>query len=244
MIEVESLTKTFRDRRRGGVHALEGVCFQCRPGEVYGLLGPNGAGKTTTLRIISTALRPTAGTARVMGHDVTAEARDVRRRIGFLSANTGLYGRLTPREVLAYFGRLHGMARPAIRARIEEANELFDLGEFLDRPCDKLSTGMKQRVNIARAVFHHPPVMVFDEPTTGLDVLSSHTIVRFIARCRAEGRTVVFSTHIMTEVQRLCDRVGIIHKGRMHFDGTLEELHARHGSDTAAAFLAAIGEEA
>lgn len=243
MIEVHQLRKTYRDRRRGDVHAIDGVSFTCRPGEVFGLLGPNGAGKTTALRIISTALKPSAGTAHVMAHNVVGEAGEVRRKIGFLSSNTGLYGRLTSKEVLVYFGRLFGMSNSAINSRLAELSKIFDLDEFLNRPCDKLSTGMKQRVNIARAIFHDPPVMIFDEPTAGLDVLSSRTIVQFIRQCRQQGKTVLFSTHIMTEVEKLCDHLAIIHHGRIHFAGTVEELRGEHGNDFEAAFMTAIGEE-
>lgn len=237
MIEVESLGKTYRGRGRKRVDALAQVSFQCTPGQVFGLLGPNGAGKTTCLRILSTALRPTSGRATVGGHDVVSQAREVRRSVGFLSSNTGLYVRLTPREVLRYFGRLFGLEDEHIARRTEELAGTFSMHEFLDRPCDKLSTGMRQKVNIARTVIHSPPVMVFDEPTAGLDVLTSRTIVEFIHACREEGRTVLFSTHIMAEVARLCDAVGVIHQGRLLFRGTVDELRARAGADLDDAFV-------
>jgi len=243
LIEVDNLGKTY-GRGRKKVEALGGVSFTCKPGEVFGLLGPNGAGKTTCLRILSTALRPTAGTATVAGHDVVRDPRAVRKAVGFLSSNTGLYVRLTPREVLRYFGRLFGMEDGNIATRTEELAETFDMVEFLDRPCDKLSTGMRQKVNIARTVVHSPPVMVFDEPTAGLDVLTSRSIVDFIQRCREEGRTVIFSTHIMAEVARLCDRVGIIHQGQLLFHGDLPELRARAGDDLDDAFVQLVQEVA
>jgi sodium transport system ATP-binding protein len=226
------------------VEALRGLSFACRPGEVFGLLGPNGAGKTTALRIISTALRPTSGRAVVLGLDVTRQPREVRRQVGFLSANTGLYGRLSAREVLTYFGRLFGLQGAALRARIDQLSQVFGMAEFLDRRCEKLSTGMRQKVNIARTVIHSPPVMVFDEPTSGLDVLTSRAIVRFIRQCKHEQRTVLFSTHIMAEVQTLCDRVGIIHEGRLHYCGTTAELRARYGDDLDEAFVQIVGEAA
>lgn len=242
MIEVEALGKTYKGKRRSTVTALEGVSFECAPGEVFGLLGPNGAGKTTCLRILSTALRPTSGRARVMGHDILREAEAVRRKIGFLSSNTGLYGRLSAREVLAYFGKLFGMSDEAVRERTAALAETFGMQEFLDRNCDALSTGMRQKVNIARTVIHSPPVMVFDEPTAGLDVLTSRTIVQFIKACREEGRTVIFSTHIMSEVEKLCDRVGIVHQGHLHFCGQTGELRERYGHDLDEAFVRLIGE--
>ncbi|MDK2972547.1 MAG: sodium transport system ATP-binding protein [Candidatus Sumerlaeota bacterium] len=237
MIEARLLTKSFRDRRRGAINAVSEVSFTCQPGKVFGLLGPNGAGKTTTLRLISTALRPTSGTALVDGIDVAANPAGVRTRIGFLSANTGLYGRLTAREVLRYFGRLNGMEKEPLETRIADLAVLFDLGAFLDRPCDKLSTGMKQRVNIARTVVHDPPVLILDEPTAGLDVLSSRTIVTFIRTQRDAGKTILFSTHIMPDVERLCDTVGIIHQGRLFYEGTLDGLRERHGEDLEDAFV-------
>ena len=244
MIEVESLSKTFHDRKRGPVSAVSDVTFACRPGEVYGLLGPNGAGKTTTLRMISTALRPTGGRARVMGHDVLTHPIEVRRSIGFLSANTGLYGRLTPRETLHYFGKLFGMGNGKLQSRIDSLAEIFGMTSFLDRPCDKLSTGMRQKVNIARTVLHDPPVMVFDEPSSGLDVLTSRTIVQFIRECKEQGKIVLFSTHIMAEVEKLCDHVGMIHQGRLAFSGTLAELRDQFGDEIDEAFIRIIGEAA
>jgi len=242
VIEVDQLTKVFADRKRGRVEALRGLSFTCRPGEVFGLLGPNGAGKTTALRIISTALRPTSGDGKVMGYDLRTQSTEVRRNIGFLSGSTGLYGRLTAREVLTYFGRLFRMGAGHIRTRIAELAETFQMHDFLDRPCDKLSTGMRQKVNIARTVLHSPPVMVLDEPTVGLDVVTSRAIVEFIRECRRAGRTVLFSTHIMAEVQKLCDRVVVIHEGRTCFYGQVDEIRARHGDDLDEAFVQLIEE--
>jgi sodium transport system ATP-binding protein len=241
MIEVNNLTKTFLDKQRGKIEALRGVTFVCHPGEVFGLLGPNGAGKTTALRIISTALRPTAGGATVMGYDLLRQPAEVRRRIGFLSANTGLYGRLTVREELTYFGHLYAMPKTSIRARIGELADTLQMHDFLDRLCDKLSSGMRQKASIARAVLHSPPVMILDEPTAGLDVLTRRAIVDFVRQCKRAGRTVLFSTHIMAEVPKLCDRVAVIHEGRLRFCGTVDELR-QHGNDPDEAFVQLIGE--
>ena len=240
MIEIHELSKTYQDKKRGKIEALRKVSFTCRPGEVFGLLGPTGAGKTTALRIISTALRPTGGSGKVMGYDLASQSARVRENIGFLSSNTGLYGRLTPREMLTYFGRLFRMEAPQIRERIAELAEIFQMDDFLDRACDKLSTGMRQKVNVARTVFHSPPVMVFDEPTTGLDVLTNRTIIQFISQCREQQRTVLFSTHVMAEVQKLCDEVAIIHEGKMLFCGTVGEIQDRYGEDLDEAFAQMI----
>jgi sodium transport system ATP-binding protein len=240
MIEVFELGKVYA----GGVVALDRVSFQVRPGEVYGLLGPNGAGKTTALRILSTAIRPTSGTAAIDGVDVTRDPDGARRRLGFLSGTTGLYGRLTARETLRYFGRLYGMSEEAIDARSAELFRLLGMEEFADRRCDKLSTGMKQKVNIARTILHNPPVVVFDEPTTGLDVITSRAIVELIRGCRERGKSVILSTHNMDEARRLCDRIGVIHRGRLYADGTAEEIQARTGApDLEEAFLRLVGSE-
>lgn len=224
MIEVVNLTKVFKDKKRGEVRAVDGISFKCKPSEVYGLLGPNGAGKTTTLRLLSTALRPDSGSAVIYGTDVSKDPQKVRSQIGFLSGNTGLYSRLSPREMVTYFGKLYGMTSDAIKERMDKIFTMLDMHSFADSRNDKLSSGMKQKVSIARSVIHDPPAMVFDEPTTGLDVISSRTIVNFIRQCRDEGKTVIFSTHIMSEAMRLCDRVGIIHQGKMYTEGTVQEI--------------------
>jgi sodium transport system ATP-binding protein len=237
VVEACGLGKVYKGARGRRTVAVEGLSFSCRSGEVYGLLGPNGAGKTTSLRMLSTVLAPTSGTARVAGHDVVAEPHAVRASIGFLSGNTGLYPRLTPREVLGYFGRLHGMAPAAIRVRVDELAEAFGMTDFLDRRCDALSSGMKQKVNVARTALHDPQVLILDEPTVGLDVLASRTIVEFVRRHRDRGRCVVFSTHIMGEVARLCDRLAIVHHGHLQFEGTLDALRDRAGDDLEEAFL-------
>ncbi|GJM20240.1 MAG: sodium ABC transporter ATP-binding protein [Planctomycetota bacterium] len=238
-VEARGLAKTY-GRGKNRTEAVKDVTLDCRPGEVFGLLGPNGAGKTTTLRMLSTVLAPSAGSAQIAGRDVVADPDGVRSAIGFLSGNTGLAPRLTPREVLTYFGNLYALPRRDIVARIEELAKLFDMEGFLDRRCDKLSSGMKQKVNVARTAIHDPEVLILDEPTVGLDVLASRTIVEFVRDCRERGRCVIFSTHIMGEVSRLCDRLAIIHKGRVQFLGTLAELRAAHGDDLEEAFVAVL----
>jgi sodium transport system ATP-binding protein len=227
MIEAQNLVKRFRDKKRGKVSAVDGVSFSCRPGEIYGLLGANGAGKTTTLRMLATILAPTEGTAIVAGYDVNKEPEKVRACVGFLSTATALYGRLTALEMVQYFGRLHGMDESSLRRRIDAIFERLGMNEFRDRRCDKLSTGMKQKVSIARTLVHDPAVMIFDEPTVGLDVMAARSISGFIRECRDAGKTVIFSTHVMTEVEKLCDHIGIIHNGKLMTEGTLAELRRR-----------------
>ena len=243
MIEARLLTKTFHDKKRGEIHAAEGVSFRVQPGQIYGLLGANGAGKTTTLRLLATLLKPTRGEATVGGFDIAREPEKVRAHVGFLAASTALYGRLTAREMVAYFGELHGMTGPAIRARIQQLADDLDMHEFLDRRCDKFSTGMKQKTSIARTLVHDPAVMIFDEPTLGLDVMAARAVVRFVRECRDRGKTVIYSTHVMSEVEKLCDVVGIIHGGRLLAEGTLPELRARFGeTDMEEIFVKVVGE--
>ena len=229
MIEARGLTKVFQDKKRGAVRAVDGVSFHCEPGHIYGLLGANGAGKTTTLRMLATILTPTAGGATVAGFDVVAEPEKARASLGFLSTATALYGRLTAREFVEYFGRLHGLEEQVLQARVKALFDRLEMNEFGDRRCDSFSTGMKQKTSIARVLVHDPPVMIFDEPTTGLDVMTARTIISFIRECRERGKTVIFSTHVMTEAEKLCDRIGIIHSGRLLAEGTLQELRARSG---------------
>lgn len=226
MIEARELSKLFKDRKRGQILAVDRVSFTCRPGEIYGLLGANGAGKTTTLRILATILHPTSGDANLAGFAISRDPQSVRARIGFLSTATALYGRLTPRELVEYFGRLHGLGPERLHPRIDDLFLKLGVSEFANGRCDKLSTGMKQRVSIARSIVHDPPVMIFDEPTNGLDVMAARAIVDFIRQCRAEGKTVIFSSHNMSEVEKLCDRIGIIHGGRLLAEGTPAELRA------------------
>jgi sodium transport system ATP-binding protein len=229
MITADQLVKVFRDRKRGEIRAVDAVSFRCRPGEIYGLLGANGAGKTTLLRVLATILAPTGGSARVAGFDIATESEQVRARIGFLSTATALYGRLTARETIEYFGRLNGLDEAILQPRADALLALLDLREAAHRHCDQLSTGMKQKVSIARTLIHDPPVMIFDEPTLGLDVMSARAIIRFIRECRDRQKTVIFSSHTLAEVEKLSDRIGILHQGRLLAEGTLAELKASTG---------------
>ena len=228
MIVVDSLVKEFHDLKRGRLRAVDGISFEAKPGEIYGLLGPNGAGKTTCLRILSTVLRPTAGRATVAGHDVVREPEAVRSAIGFMSNNTDIYDRMTAQEIVWHFGRLYGMETHRLRDRVDEIFSLLLMDDFRDTLCSKLSTGQRQKVSIARTIVHDPPVLIFDEPTTGLDVLVARTVLKVVQRLREQGKCIVFSTHIMREVERLCDRIGIIHRGQILAAGTLDDLVAEY----------------
>jgi sodium transport system ATP-binding protein len=231
VIEAQQLGKQFRDRKRGLIRAVDGVSFRCLPGRIYGLLGANGAGKTTTLRMLATILEPSEGTARIAGYDIRREPEKVRANIGFLSTATALYDRLTAQETVEYFGRLHGLDEATLRRRADAIFARLEMDGFRHRRCDKLSTGMKQKVSIARTLVHDPPVMIFDEPTVGLDVMAARSILGFIRECRAQGKTVLFSTHVMREVEKLCDTVGILHNGRLLAEGSLAELRERYGQE-------------
>ncbi|MES2642799.1 MAG: ABC transporter ATP-binding protein [Myxococcota bacterium] len=230
MIAVQGLGKSFPGPDGLPVAAVTDVSFRAGRGEIVALLGPNGAGKTTTMRMLATLVSPDTGTATVCGHDIRTDPVGVRRSIGYLSANTGLYGRLTAREMLTYIGRLQGVVD--IKTRVAALLEQFDIERFAEVPCERLSTGMKQKVNIARALVHDPPVLVLDEPTSGLDVLVSEELMRFLTDARDHGRCVVYSTHILGEVERLCNRAVIIHRGRVLADGTLPEVEASAGVAT------------
>lgn len=223
-IKIENATKIFYPPKADPVVAVDDLSLDVRTGEIFGLLGPNGAGKTTTLRMISTMLKPTSGKLSVAGYDTVEQADEVRRMLGFLSGNTGLYKNLTAREMVEFFGRLYGMSEPELAERTDNIFDFLDMTEFADTRCDALSSGTVQKVNIARTVIHDPPILVFDEPTVGLDVMVARTLINFINDLRISGKTVVFSTHIMREAERLCDRIGIIHRGELLAVGTLEEL--------------------
>src|SRR5262249_12555214 len=196
MIHVQNLTKSFRDLRRGLVHAVSGLSFDARAGEVFGLLGPNGAGKTTAMRILCTVLRPTSGTARVAGYDIVTQPAEVRRHIGFMSMNTAIYDRMSAWEMVEYFGRLYGMEGAALQERMEDLFAKLQMNNFRDVLGAKMSTGMRQKVSIARAIVHDPPVLIFDEPTAGLDVLVGRSVMQTIEHLRELGKCILFSTHI------------------------------------------------
>jgi sodium transport system ATP-binding protein len=237
-VAVESLTKSF-----GATAAVDALSFEVAPGEIYGLLGPNGAGKTTTLRVLAGILLPTRGRVRVVGLDVEREPLAVRQRLGFLTNTTGLYPRLTGRELLAYFARLHGLHPDAAAARVAALADALQLTPFFDRRCEALSTGERQRVSIARAVLHDPAVLVLDEPTAGLDVLASRFLRDFVRAERDRGKAVVFSTHYLAEAELLCDRIGLLHRGRLLAEGTPPALRATAGNAPSLeeAFLRLVG---
>jgi sodium transport system ATP-binding protein len=238
MIRVVDLRKEFKLNRRarkelgGGplksptIDAVDGISFECQPGRVFGLLGPNGAGKTTALRMIATMLRPTGGSITVAGVDAVEDPQGVRTHIGFLTGNTGLYDRLTATEMVKYHADLHCMDPVLFEERRRKLFSVLDMEEFANRRISRLSTGMRQKISIARTIIHDPDVMVFDEPTSGLDVMTSRRIVELIRSCRDDGKTVLFSTHIMGEVPLLCDDIAVIHKGRLYFHGTKDEFEA------------------
>jgi sodium transport system ATP-binding protein len=226
-IQVQNITKSFADKKHGSRVAVNGVSFDVFPGEIFGLLGPNGAGKTTTLRVLATLLKPSSGTAILNGFDIVREPDKVRGSIGFLSGDMGMYGRLTPREVLKFFGELNRV--PDLNARIGEMISRFSIGDFADSKIDKFSTGMKQKVAIARVMLHDPPILILDEPTSGLDVPTARTIEQSIVDAKKRGKCVVFSTHVMEEAEYLCDRIAVIHDGKVRMIGTMDELRAATG---------------
>lgn len=241
-VEVERLVRVFQDFARGDILAVDGLSFRVRRGEIYGLLGPNGAGKTTTLRCLATLLEPTGGSVLVEGMDPRESPREVRERVGFLSAGMGLPARLTVREVLEFFGLLYGLSRDALGARIQWAIDEFGLRGLENRPAERLSTGLKQRLSLARATLHNPPVLLLDEATSGLDPLVARRVREAISRLRDRGHAIVFSTHVMSEAAILCDRIGIISNGRLIAEGTQAELCGRTGThDLENAFVALAG---
>ena len=228
-VVVNSLTKVFYDESRGALRAVDGIDFECHPGRIFGLLGANGAGKTTTLRMLSTILKPTSGSARLMGYDVASAPDAVRANLGFSSSTTALYPRLTARETLEFFAQINGVPKEKVAGRVRQLIERFGLGDYADTLVDRLSQGMKQKVSIARTVAHDPPVLIFDEPTVGLDVLNALEMQKVLGEFRAEGKTIIFSTHIMSEAERLCDRIAIIHKGKIHASDSLANLRSATG---------------
>ncbi|HHS13092.1 MAG TPA: ATP-binding cassette domain-containing protein [bacterium] len=256
MIEVSGLSKHFplsreQKKEKGRkalshkVTAVDNISFQCRPGRIFTLLGPNGAGKTTTLRLIAALLRPDSGSIRVAGYDTQKQAFEVRRRLGFLTGTTRLYERLTPLELVKYYADLYGMEKQRFEKRRDELFDLLDMHEFAGRRIAKLSGGMRQKVSIVRTIIHDPEVMVFDEPTVGLDVLTSQNIITLIRQCREEGKTIIFSTHIMGEVSLLSDDMAVIHEGKLLFNGSFDAFSANmRGKTLEAAFIDLLKEAA
>ncbi|MFW6134982.1 MAG: ABC transporter ATP-binding protein [Elusimicrobiota bacterium] len=224
MIQVKNLTKVFYDKKRGMVTAVNDIDFHCQKGQIFGLLGPNGAGKTTTLRILATMMAPTTGKILVNGHNVVKEAHKVRRSIGFLSGETGLYDRFTPRETVNFFGKINGLTKQEINERMTQIFHILGMTHFQDVRVDKLSTGMKQKLSIARAIIHDPPVLILDEPTVGLDVITARVVIEYIKEFRKQEKCIIFSTHQMHEAEKLCDKIAIIHLGRLLSIGTMEDL--------------------
>jgi sodium transport system ATP-binding protein len=229
VIQVHGLTKTFRDPKRGAVTAVDHISFEVAKGEIFGLLGPNGAGKTTTLRLVSTLLKPTGGTAVLGGYDVVRDSAKVREQIGFLAGETGLYARLTPREILRFFGEMHGIYGAALTGRVDDAIQRFDISKFADTRTDRLSTGMKQKTAIARTMLHDPAILILDEPTAGLDVPSARNIEQAVLEAKRAGKTIIYSTHFMEEAEFLCDRIAVISEGKIKITGTMEDLRQATG---------------
>ncbi len=229
MIVVEELTKRFNLPGGGEILAVDRLSFRVEPGEVYGLLGSNGAGKTTTLRIILGLLQATSGQASIAGFGSNRHPDEVKRRVGLVSANAGLYPALTVRELLLFFADLYGVPDDEALAEVQHLTELLGLSELLDRRCANLSTGQRQRVILARALIHRPPVMLLDEPTLGLDVLGCQVINEYINHLREEGKAVILTTHHLDDAERLCSRLGLMHQGRLVSEGTLADLRERTG---------------
>lgn len=244
LVDARNLTKEFRTRR-GVIRAVDDVSFQCRAGEVFGLLGPNGAGKTTTLRMLATILTPTSGSVTIAGFDTKKNPDRVREQIGFLATETGLYDRFTARETLRFFGRISGLSDAAIAKRAGEVFEMLALTSLADRRVGTFSTGEKQKLSLARSIIHDPAVLIFDEPTFGLDIMAARSVEETVALFRAQGRTILLSTHVMRLAEKLCDRVAILYRGRMHASGTQAELRASYGkADLEDVFFAAVSADA
>jgi len=248
LIEADNLRKEFRGPKGRVIEAVRGASLSVARGEIFGLLGPNGAGKTTLLRMLGTIITPTAGEVRIDGKPASAAPEAARRQIGFLSGNTKLYGRLTGRELLRYFGRLYGMDDAAIAVRTTELEALLDMSNFIDQRCETLSTGQTQKVSISRVILHDPAVLILDEPTLGLDIMTNRAIIDFIRGARERGHAIIFSTHYMADAEVLCDRIGLIHRGALLAFDTTQELYRRTGTtnlqDAFLALVASAGDAA
>lgn len=244
MIRVEDLTKIyFRDETP--FRAVDRVSFTVKPGEVYGLLGPNGAGKSTTMRMILGLLPPDGGFAEVEGFRSSESPDEVKRRIGFVSASAGIYQSLTAREMLLFFCEVYGIQGAEANKRVESAAEMLDCRGFLDQRCSTLSTGQRQRVNLARAIVHDPPVMLLDEPTLGLDVVGSQVVFEYMNRVRQKGKSIILCTHSLEQAERVCTRFGLLHKGVLAREGTLQELRDQTGQQSLVdMFLATMNQQA
>ena len=228
-VRVENLKKTFFDKKRGEVRAVDGISFEAYYGEILALLGPNGAGKTTTLRMMATVLKPTSGRIEVDGHDVEKNPLEVRRRIGFLPGDSGLYHRLSPRELVMFFGKLAGFNKEETERRAKNIFESLGITPFMDTKIEKLSTGMRQRVSLARTLISDPSVLILDEPAMGLDVPTAHLVEEFIIKSKNEGKCVILSTHMMEEAEYLADRIAVLHEGKIRAMGTMDSLKEKTG---------------
>ncbi len=223
--------------------AVDDISFTCQSGRVFSLLGPNGAGKTTTLRMLSTIFKPTSGSIQIAGIDAVKFPQEARKKIGFLTGSTGLYARLTPNELIAYFAELYGVSKQDLTERKERLYSLLNMHDFQNKRIGKLSTGMKQKVSICRTMIHNPDVVIFDEPTSGLDVITAENIIQLIRDCKNEGKTVIFSSHIMSEVDLLCDDVAIVDKGKLLFNGTMSDFRGQMQADNLTAeFIRIVNE--
>jgi sodium transport system ATP-binding protein len=249
MIKVENVTKIYplskKQRKELQTDATEhlavdNISFECHPGRVFSLLGPNGAGKTTTLRMLSTIFATSKGNITIAGIDTAIAPEEARRKIGFLTGSTNLYARLTPNEIIDYFGKLYEVDQATIEKRKEELFTLLDMHDFKNKRLGKLSTGMKQKVSICRTMIHDPEVVIFDEPTSGLDVITAENIIKLIRDCKAKGKTVIFSSHIMSEVELLCDDVAIINKGKLLYNDTFENFKASTTTNLTEAFISIV----
>ena len=239
-IAIRDLVKHYRTSDGRVVRAVDGISMAVGYGETVGLLGANGAGKTTTLRLIATLLAPTAGGIAVAGCDTVADPIGVRRQLGYLSASTGVPDRLTARETVRSYGRLHGLAGEALERSVERVVDVLDLGSFADRPCGRISSGQRQRVSLARALVHDPPVIVLDEPTSALDIVAARELLDFLERLRHLGHAVLLSTHRLHEIERRCSRFVVLHEGHVVAAGTRESLTEPEGGDLEAAYFRAI----
>lgn len=253
MIEIVNLSKEFQLTKKqqkenntseSTAKAVNDISFSCKPGRVFSLLGPNGAGKTTTLRMLATILKPTSGSIKICDIDILQNPEAARAKMGFLTGSTGLYERLTPNELIAYFGKLYGVADADFEKCKNELYTLLDMHNFQDKRIGRLSNGMKQKVSICRTMIHDPEVVIFDEPTSGLDVITAENIIRLIEDCRNKGKTVIFSSHIMGEVELLCDDLAIIHEGNLIYNGTMEQFKSQMQSPNITAEFIRIVNEA
>lgn len=230
-VTAEHITKKFYDLKRGEITVVNDISFHCSPGEILGILGPNGAGKTTILRMVSAILTPNSGSIHVKGYDTRENAQEIRGMIGFISADTNLYDRLTSEEMVYYFGKFFGLSDENLRVRAEKLYESLNMKRILKRQCRNLSAGEKQKVSIARTLIHDPPILILDEPTSSLDVLTSRDILWLVKQARNEGKAILYSAHNMEEVENLCDRIILIHQGTLLAEGTIPEVVAKTGSE-------------